>query len=331
MPSFTEQRSLAKTLNAVAKYEDGRGDQVAALERLADAWALSNTIDQQPTLFAHVVAIASRGAVVRTIESIVLTPGDINDSGAALGDRDAPLGGSIRQLIESLFNEGTAKLSLIRALQNERMWQVDCTRSFLDGNLSLGLFSGLGTVGSRISEVVFRNVFAPAVNTDGAFMVETMGRFIGAARTGDWSAVSAALPGDLERKDASGRMLHPVSLTMFVSFDRAILLHFRGLAESRMAGIALAMRLYELDHGRRPEMLTHLVPDYLDAIPADPFAEDDRPLSYAPDAAPPVLYSIGGDGVDDGGTYKLRMDGSVDYEVLDIPFFLNGDRPGRTP
>ena len=114
-------------------------------------------------------------------------------------------------------------------------------------------------------------------------------------------------------------------------FESSIERHFRQLAKSRMAAVAVAIRLYEVDHGERPTALALLVPDYLDAIPADPFAKDGRPISYTPDADPPVLYSVGADGVDDGGAFKLRESGGVDYEALDMPFFLNGDRPGRTP
>jgi len=34
--------------------------------------------------------------------------------------------------------------------------------------------------------------------------------------------------------------------------------------------IALAVRAYELEHGRHPKNLNELVPHYLDAIPVDP-------------------------------------------------------------
>lgn len=86
-------------------------------------------------------------------------------------------------------------------------------------------------------------------------------------------------------------------------------IQYRSLAFRRMAAIALALRIYEIDHGERPSELAALAPDYLDAIPPDPFDPDGGPLRYAPAATPPTLYSVGEDGVDDGGAYGVAVDG----------------------
>ena len=99
----------------------------------------------------------------------------------------------------------------------------------------------------------------------------------------------------------------------------------------RMAATALAIRLYELDHGRRPVALEELVPEYLPAVPLDLFAADGRAIGYAPANAPPVLYSVNVDGVDDGGSFALTTWGSVDREAKDLPFFLDGGRPRSVP
>ena len=96
-----------------------------------------------------------------------------------------------------------------------------------------------------------------------------------------------------------------------------------------MAAIALTIRLYETDHGRRPETLSELVPEYLSAVPLDPLAADDRPIRYLPNAPKPILYSVDENGDDDGGSYSIHSDGGFDRKSLDWPFFLNGDRPTR--
>jgi hypothetical protein len=89
--------------------------------------------------------------------------------------------------------------------------------------------------------------------------------------------------------------------------------------------------MYELEKGRRPEKLADLVPAYLASVPDDPFAPDRRKLGYKPNANPPVLYSVNADGIDDGGAFALRSTGEIDWDVKDLPFFLNGDRPHRKP
>ena len=63
--------------------------------------------------------------------------------------------------------------------------------------------------------------------------------------------------------------------------------------QGRLDGLRLvvACRLYEIRHGRLPETLDALVPEYLKEIPSDPF--DGRPFRYLPEK--PLVYSVGRD------------------------------------
>jgi len=63
----------------------------------------------------------------------------------------------------------------------------------------------------------------------------------------------------------------------------------------------LTLHAYKLEHGGYPAALSALVPGYLKAVPADPFALS-GPLSYKLQGAKFVLYSVGPDSKDDGGT-----------------------------
>lgn len=62
--------------------------------------------------------------------------------------------------------------------------------------------------------------------------------------------------------------------------------------------LALGMKAYYLDHGELPTQLENLLPDYIGSIPSDPF--DGAPLRYDKEQA--ILYSVGNDFVDDGGS-----------------------------
>jgi len=88
------------------------------------------------------------------------------------------------------------------------------------------------------------------------------------------------------------------------SYGRFVTQQYRGKAERRLAATALALRLYAADHGGSyPKTLDELVPNYLPAVPTDPFATGSRPLKYsAADPAAPSVYSVGEDGADDGGS-----------------------------
>lgn len=65
--------------------------------------------------------------------------------------------------------------------------------------------------------------------------------------------------------------------------------------------VALALRAYRLEHGNYPPKLDALVPVYLKRVPDDPFALQ-GPLRYRRTGQKYVLYSVGPDGKDDGGT-----------------------------
>ncbi|HUA67704.1 MAG TPA: hypothetical protein VMA13_04075, partial [Candidatus Saccharimonadales bacterium] len=71
-------------------------------------------------------------------------------------------------------------------------------------------------------------------------------------------------------------------------------------ASKRIVITAIALKRYQLKHGNYPADLNSLVPEFLPAVPLDPV--DGQPLRYRPNADGTfLLYSIGDDGVDDGG------------------------------
>ena len=70
-------------------------------------------------------------------------------------------------------------------------------------------------------------------------------------------------------------------------------------ARLRLALVHLAAQGYMLAEGIPPTDLEALVPDYLPMIPDDPFADGTIRLALRGDDF--VIYSVGPDGVDDGG------------------------------
>ncbi len=69
----------------------------------------------------------------------------------------------------------------------------------------------------------------------------------------------------------------------------------------RLLRIDLALRAYRADHEKYPQALESLAPQYLSEIPLDPFSG--QPFVYRPAAEDFVLYSVGGDGIDNGGRF----------------------------
>jgi hypothetical protein len=88
-------------------------------------------------------------------------------------------------------------------------------------------------------------------------------------------------------------------------------------ARRRVARTALAAAKFQAEERELPESLDELVPDFLLAVPFDPF--DGKPLRMKRTARGIVVYSIGPDGIDDGGKPLDEPDktGDITFELPD--------------
>jgi hypothetical protein len=98
-----------------------------------------------------------------------------------------------------------------------------------------------------------------------------------------------------------------LGLSLGTSGD-VIILDATTVALLRAARAALAVERFRSAKGSLPESLDALVPEFIAAIPLDPF--DGNPVSYRRTDKGYVTYSIGEDRRDDGG--RMRMEESPD-------------------
>jgi hypothetical protein len=108
----------------------------------------------------------------------------------------------------------------------------------------------------------------------------------------------------------------------YQSFGKALQL---GQSLRRLLMVELALQAYTVEASQPPAGLAELVPSFLAEVPHDPFAN--RPAVGRREANALIVYSIGPDGVDDGGrplsvkdfpwqqsTGDLRLDSFFDQE-----------------
>jgi hypothetical protein len=79
-----------------------------------------------------------------------------------------------------------------------------------------------------------------------------------------------------------------------------------------------AIRLFVGERGHPPRELAELVPDYLNAIPEDPYSG--KAICYRLAGSEWAVYSVGRDGADDGGVFGGRKafsssSGGYDYDL----------------
>jgi hypothetical protein len=75
----------------------------------------------------------------------------------------------------------------------------------------------------------------------------------------------------------------------------------------------LALRLHQLETGHLPDKLDELVDaEILDAVPIDPWHPTGKPLRYHRKDNTAVVYSLGENGIDDGGEFEAVGAGPPD-------------------
>jgi hypothetical protein len=115
------------------------------------------------------------------------------------------------------------------------------------------------------------------------------------------------------------------ALTRGGEWPRMVKAFHQAKADLRCAAAALAAERYRLAKGRWPDSLDALVPDYLPAVPADPFDGKPLRLGHLPDGL--VVYSVGPDRTDDGGKIDRSHPGA---QGTDVGFQLwDPDRRGK--
>jgi len=119
------------------------------------------------------------------------------------------------------------------------------------------------------------------------------------ARSGVYASISPALT-NLKANLVESTPRFMVGNLLLPGNDRLVEKIARAETQRRMVIAAIALKRFHLRHGRYPEKLSALVPEFLPAVPAD--FMDGQPLRYRLNAdGTYTLYSIGDDGKDDGG------------------------------
>jgi hypothetical protein len=99
-------------------------------------------------------------------------------------------------------------------------------------------------------------------------------------------------------------LLSSLSRSVLSSAAHVYNIHLRVRANVDCAITALAIERYRLKEKKLPETVEALVPGYLSQIYIDPF--DGKPLRYKRTEPGYMIYTIGEDGVDDGGLGPIK-------------------------
>ena len=123
-------------------------------------------------------------------------------------------------------------------------------------------------------------------------------------------------------KDLVSQILLPV-------YSRVRLNEVSSDTQNALLVTALALQAYRQDHKAYPASLAALAPGYLRAVPVDPFALS-GPLRYKTVGVKYMLYSVGPDGRDDGGTaiFDATKPAPSPSDINDRRRFIKDDSKG---
>jgi hypothetical protein len=200
----------------------------------------------------------------------------------------------MRRLISDLLDDARPRDGYRRAFTGERMMSLQMVLGILNG---AAMSAGPGQA-STAWHPITRAGTRPMLYHNANLIVDYETAMLPLADEPDWPAAKDKLPphiGGFFPLTFLAQILTP-------SLDRAVQTHFRVLVERHMAAAALAVRWYAVEHdGTLPATLDELVPKYLPAVPSDTLAAH-QPIKYLSRAANPIVYSVGENGTDDGGS-----------------------------
>lgn len=289
--SLSQVGRVTPFLQVAAQYYHRAGDERRALACIRRVLHLASLARRAPDGYMETTATFQTAA--RTVLQVAPDL-RVGTDGRAVSEAD------VRALIAAMLDESDAGPSIVRHLEYRRAVVIDDSAGCLEERFPR--ICMLPTILRGPWKLWF---LRPAIQTDTAIMLHQADQVLAAARVAD------DLPTLLSLAPEAGRLhvlrdespyLHVWAVTCWPRYDLDARQHFEAVTERRMAATALALRAYSLAHaGELPARLDALVPEWLPAIPDDPMAHG-RPLTYRPEGADPLLYSVGRNGIDDGGS-----------------------------
>ncbi len=215
-------------------------------------------------------------------------------------EHGAPLIGSlvgmaIEHIADRCVEDVPAHLSALEArAATRRLETIIATGEPFSGVLTEEKWSFLTLALSSMGGTSARGAFASLVTTPGRTgYIRTMDAFIAGANAPALAQKPVPLPA------AAPGFLGIYNL-MYPSVEEALFSEHRRRAVENLLLLRLALRAYRVQNGAYPAQLSALAPGILKQLPVDPFGAGE-PLRYRVAGDSYLAWSIGPDGIDNGG------------------------------
>ena len=325
------QRGLADLLRYAAIYAHQVGDDAEAMELARDAAAQAVAVDRAPMFVSHLIGLSLEAIYS---DSLLKIAPDLR-----IGQMDrAATPEQVQALIGRLLEVTGRRERTKRVFQADRVLGIEGLKSRPWPHVEM--MPG----GQRVKSVspawweypttfLFKPFYQRRLLRDFRYLASAAT----AAEEANWAAASAKVPRGFPADPKSGLFLvewHILQARGAAGMDHFIRAEFQNAAQRRAAAVALAIRLYEVDHGgKRPTKLAELVPGYLAEVPSDPFSAAGQAMGYVANAPNPFLYSVFMNGTDEvaAGTWAPELSDEGRWRTPDVVFFLQRVPPTTGP
>ena len=288
LPELNDLRKTANLLRQQALIAHHDGDARQAIESILDIEAIGMSTRKD---FGLISALVGTGVFALSASTVIDVACDLPIDDAATRDR-------AKLLIAKLLDDAARREAAVKGMKDERFTVYDTLEAMTNGTIG-GTVVPSPAGSSGFQRWVMRPLFYRAEHECIDYLNEII-RLQGSAT--DLASLRAQSQNLTAMKNSvSGSKLSVMS-QIFMFSDRPLETYYRLLADRHLAAVALAVRLYAIDHSNSlPPTLDALVPSYLPGVPID--ALDGKPLRY--DVNRKIIWSVGEDGIDGNGDETL--------------------------
>ena len=268
-------RAIARLVGLRALVRASNGDADGAVDSLICMLKMLRTLDDQPVMICFLVKVACTSLASMDAKTVLETS---QPSDSAMGR------------LQEAFLAADPPRSMERVMLTERVLGLEIMRDTLAGSVSLG---GPRDTTTNLSGQFPASGFwsRPMMQHMAVGYLQDSARFVSNAGK-PWPDALMAIRSSGEARSTFGQIVAPPLAKMCTLTARAV-------ADSRCTAVAIMVERYRRTHGRLPETLADLVPEYVRSLPVDPFTGKD--LLYRHDERSYVVYSVGEDQTDSGG------------------------------
>jgi len=284
LPHAQEMRASARMLALEAHVKAHQGDTNGTVEAIVALATIGNSLENQPILVSQLVRVAMQGISINVTEELLPHVPFTDDELARL---------------QAAFREQDFKAGFAHALAGERVIGAEAMRNPSEA-LDADSQSTLGRL-------------VHASNEDLAFFLEIESDLRDAVQL-DYPQTLDAVEATTDSLKARistpfGRVRYIFTGLLVPAADVAVSAAARIDGTSRCLDAVLAVERFRLREHRLPDSLAELVPDFLDAVPIDPF--DGQPIRYVVNDDHYLVYTCGNNRIDDGGVKDDQQTDSV--------------------